>query len=43
MKYLGIIITTEGVKPDPAKITTISNMSNPADLQWGVYFVWYIF
>ena len=31
VKYLGTIITAEGVKPNPAKIAAISNMSNPTD------------
>lgn len=31
MKYLGTIISAEGVKPDPAKIAAISNMPIPND------------
>ena len=31
VKYLDIIISAESVKPDPAKIATISNMPIPTD------------
>ena len=31
VKYLGIIINEEGIKPDPAKVDAISNMPIPTD------------
>ena len=31
VKYLGTIITADGMKPDPAKLTAINGMSTPTD------------
>ena len=31
IKYMGHILTTEGVKPDPAKVKSIRDMPNPED------------
>ena len=31
VKYLGTIITQEGMKPDPAKVRAIKEMSTPND------------
>ena len=31
VKYLGTIISEEGIKPDPAKVNAITNMLIPTD------------